>query len=202
MYEYINKSEEFASEGVALLPMQFYNKENITKLSQIACSRLQDMHNRIVDVATKRLLENATGEQLDEIGRQMNIYRLQEQTDEQYRSMIYMFIYAQISESTRDEIVALLKLFTGGQAVWLYRGFGTVVDVIIYSWCVGTQDFADVIAGLFPINTDLRICTHGRGHYFGFEGGGEFVKGFGTTDEEQGYELSGGGISSLIYSTT
>lgn len=202
MYEYIEKSDKFASDGVALLPMQFYNKDNITNLTNIACSRLQDMHNRIVDLATKRLLDSANGEQLDEIGRQMNIYRLQEQTDEQFRSMIYMFIYAQVSECTRDEIVALLRLFTGGQAVWLYRGFGSVVDVIIYSWCIGTQDFADVLASLFPINTDLRICSHGRGHYFGFEDGGEFVKGFGTTDDETGYELSGGGISSLIYTNT
>lgn len=202
MYTYLNGEQDFKGDGEKLLPIQFYEKENINTLISIFCERLQNVRNIMLEISNDTLLDTASGEQLDEIGRQINIYRLENQDDEQYRAMLWLFIQAQLSEGTRDDIVNLLKKFTGGRAVWVYKGFGPFVDVNMFSWCIGTHDYAKSVVDLFPVNTNLRLCTHGRGHFFGFEGGGEFVSGFGSTTLEEGFETGQGGLASLIYSRT
>lgn len=203
MYTYLDEKDEsaFVEEGVRLLPMQFARSENIQNIVNLSCERVAFLVEKAKEIANETLLETAYGAQLEEIGGQLNIPRLLNQTDEQYRSMLWMHIYAKTSGPSRDEVVNLLKLFTGGEVVWLYKGAGYTVDVNMYTWCIGDESYSDTIRSIFPVNTDLRVCSFGRGFAFGFEGTPE-VKGFGSTSDAVGFEIGSGGMASLLFTTS
>jgi hypothetical protein len=200
-YTYISDNKTFIDDTLKLVTQQYYGKENINSLVEIIADRYLNIRDNISSLIDERLLNTATGKNLDDIGEQMNIYRLEGQSDEQYRAMIWLYILAQESDITRDDIVSLLKAFTGGEAVWVYKGYKDDVDVNMYTWCIGGVEYKDFLVGIFPINTSLRICSHGRGFFFGFNEDDAFIKGFGTITEEEGYEMTAGSLASLVYTS-
>ena len=65
--DFINEEDDFVEAAIAALP-DYLNKENTRNLLTIHLDRLKEVEIALVDLAEGRLLENAEGAILDEIG--------------------------------------------------------------------------------------------------------------------------------------
>ena len=69
--DFINEEDDFVEDAIAALP-DYLNKENTRNLLTIHLERLKEIEVALVDLAEGRLLENAEGFILDEVGEQLN----------------------------------------------------------------------------------------------------------------------------------
>lgn len=195
--EYIKQNPTLLEDTQDLLLSQFEESTNIQKLLSVAVSAFQDVERSTVELATGRLLTEAVGAQLDEIGGQLGVARLTA-SDEGYRTAIKVAGRSRNSAITRDALVELLGLLAGNSATDIYRGVAHYVDLTIISSCVSPELIGPQIQGVFPLNTKLRIVAK-EAVPFGFEGD-DGSQGFGAYPVDNGYG-DGGRMSGFLYAS-
>lgn len=106
------KDTQHASEGNALLPMQYADKPNVSGVLGTLMNRVQELENTLYDVWFFLLLDNARGDQLDLWGK----FLVQPRggwTDAQYRAILRTRIRVYISKGRPEDVIAIARLALG-----------------------------------------------------------------------------------------
>ncbi|UUW39691.1 hypothetical protein VP14_004 [Vibrio phage VPMCC14] len=148
----------FVEDGLSELPWIQTQRENYYKLADLLIQRLNNIQNEVVRLSYLRFLDVAEGDLLDIIASRYFIER-NDKTDEGLRTAIKLFALRQAVEPTRDEIVNILNILTDKGFVKIYKGSNNYIEVVISIDCLPTSELRDQIADLFPINTNLKVCT-------------------------------------------
>lgn len=193
--DYIEQNPDLLTETQDLLLSQFELSTNIQGILSVAVTAFQEVERSAVELAVERLLVNAVGVQLDEIGGQLGVSRLTA-TDEEYRSAIKVAGRSRHSNIDRDSLISLLSLISGNDVTEVYKGYGHYVDLSMLSSCIDPALTGPQIQDAFPLNTLLRVVAK-EGIAFGFDGDDD-AEGFGAYPADNGFG-NGGRLSGLIY---
>lgn len=186
---------DHTDRAIANLLFQFKESDNIKSLVSVFTDELQLVEAEAIKILTLRILEIATGQQLDNIGEILKTPR-RNANDEEYRIVLKIRNIRQTSEGTTEDILDILRLFTGDSEVNLYRGLKYFVDITYFGDCNTRARDVATIQSFFPVVTSLRIVLT-SGIPFGFLGDAG-AEGFGSIHDV----TAGGSFVSLLHSTT
>lgn len=193
---HIHPLPDFVQGGIDYIPSDiFQNKENALSLITIFLERLREMDLRLVEMAEMRTVLMAEGENLDEIGRQLGIYR-NGLNDPEYRAVIIILTGNNSKSGTREDVIATLRQLFGENGATVYKGYNYRVDINIFNTCMEVTDILPQIIDMLPLVTHLRVVEN-NGYPFGFEGDNEAFGWSSVWDEER--DLGAGGMASLVF---
>ena len=194
---FIKPLDSFVSEVINYLP-DYLRKDNLVKFMTVFLDRLEALDNSFIQLAEYRLLVNAQGVVLDDIGTQMGLYR-NGQSDDDFRTILLIRQAVAGKGGTRPQVEeALQNLFSATN--WsLYKGTNYRIDLYASSPCFDLVNISEDIVETFPIMTQLRIVeTDYLNIGFGFEGD-EDAGGFGSSNDESASEA--GMLLKVVYVT-
>jgi hypothetical protein len=145
---------------------QFKNSTTLKKLVKVFVDELQLVESEVIKLLTLRTIEDATGQQLDDLGAVLKISRMG-QTDEQYRATIKIRYLRDATEGTTEDVLKLLRLFTGDIGITMYKGDRYFVDLDLFAGCREDPITIAQLSKFFPVVTNLRV-TAKTGVSFGF----------------------------------
>ena len=167
--DFINAEDDFVEAAIAALP-DYLNKPNTQNMLRIGLERLKDVETALIDLAEGRLIENASGVILDEIGEQLNKPR-NGLSDSSYRSSLNIYQASLNNSGTRSEANETLSSLFPDSSYFLYKGKNYRIDLYAKSECFEVETLPDEIKDIFPVITHLRILELPlAGFAFGFEG--------------------------------
>lgn len=140
------------------LPDYMRTHENFCKLIEINAERWQLFDVEVVKVAYFRLLDEAMGVVLDNIGQEVNVPR-RGQTDDEYRAFIKLRFLRRTTEPTRPSLVQLLTIMSGGAKPLIYKGKNRKVHTILPRRCLDGRNVGLELEDTFPINTNLSVSS-------------------------------------------
>lgn len=194
---YIKPLDDFVIGGVSLLP-DYLKHDTLEAILTIFLNRLKVVESSAITMAEFRLLANAEGTYLDEIGSQMNIPR-NGQNDDDYRTILLIRQAAAGKSGTRSQIAITLDSLFSSTDWSIYKGYNYRADVYASTPCFELSSVVDDLIEIFPVMTNLRIVeTEYSGNMFGFEGDDE-SSGFGSSNDPSATEA--GMLGKLVYST-
>ena len=195
--DHIQIKENFVQEGLDYLP-ESLQKPNIQKILQIDLERWKVIDDTLYQLAVRRLLAEATGVYLDDIGARFQIYR-NGLDDDDYRATLFLKTGEAQKHGTRSDIINVLYQLLGDGAIFTWKGDKYRFDVAINSPCFNLTTTANDIAGLMPLITDLRVVD-GMGVPFVFDEDPD-GEGFGISNYS-GAPVSWGGLMFTAYTST
>ena len=131
------KIEEHVEEGLGHFTSVFKDKENIKKLATVFLERTQELEDVLYDLYSKRDLNNATGYQLDGLGKIVGIER-GGRDDDDYRNLIIAKIGQNTSKGFPENLITVFNLITKSDRSHLLENF--IAECEIY----GNNDFSDM----------------------------------------------------------
>lgn len=189
--------DSFVDEVINYLP-DYLKKDNLVKFLTIFLDRLEALDNAWIELAEYRLLVNAQGVVLDDIGKQMGLYR-NGQSDDDFRTILLIRQAAAGKGGTRPQVEETLQNLFGTTNWSLYKGTNYRIDLYASSPCFDLVNISEDIVETFPIMTQLRIVeTDYLNMGFGFEGD-EDAGGFGSSNDESASEA--GMLLKVVYVT-
>ena len=192
---HIHPLPDFVEEGFNYIPSDiFKDKENFETTLRILLQRLEFIDQKMVELAELRTTLNAEDAILDEIGRQLGIYR-NGLNDPEYRAVIMILTGNNSKSGTRSEIIATLKQLFGEDGVTTYKGYNYRLDINIFNTCMEVSDILPEIIDMLPLVTHLRVVEN-QGYPFGFNGD---AQAFGFASVYDSERTGAGGMSTLIY---
>lgn len=177
--DHIQIKENFVQEGLDYLP-EALQKPNIQKILQIDLERWKVIDDTLYQLAIRRLLSEATGVYLDDIGARFQIFR-NGLDDNDYRATLFLKTGEAQKHGTRSDIINVLYQLLGTESVFTWKGDKYRFDIAISSPCFNLSTTAEDIAALMPLITNLRIVD-GIGVPFVFDGDDD-GEGFGISDD-------------------
>lgn len=165
--DHIQLNPDFIQTYLDLLP-EGLREGTLEQFIGVEVERYEIVQNALYQLAVGRLLSEAKGAYLDDIGARFQIYR-NGLDDDEYRATIYLKTGSSQKHGTRNEIVQILENLFGVGSVDTYKGNNFRFDVAVSSPCFGSTATAEDIAELMPLVTDLRVVS-GLGVPFGFDG--------------------------------
>lgn len=192
---HIHPLPDFVQGGLDFLPSEvFKDKENFNTVLRIILERLERMDKKMVELAELRTTLNATDDNLDEIGRQLGIYR-NGLNDPEYRAVILILTGNNSKSGTRADIISTLKQLFGDDGVTTYKGYNYRLDINVFNTCMEIPDILAQIIDMLPLVTHLRLVEN-QGYPFGMEGD---QQAFGFASVYDSDRTGAGGLSTLIY---
>ncbi|KAB3178463.1 hypothetical protein F9047_11055 [Escherichia coli] len=192
---HIHPLPDFVKGGFDYVPSDiFTGKENFEKTLRILLERLEYIDQKMVELAELRTTLNAEDAILDEIGRQLGIYR-NGLNDPEYRAVIMILTGNNSKSGTRADIIATLKQLFGEDGVTTYKGHNYRLDINIFNTCMEVTDILPEIIDMLPLVTHLRVVEN-QGYPFGFNGD---AQAFGFASVYDSERTGAGGMSTLIY---
>ena len=189
--------DSFVDEVINYLP-DYLKKDNLVKFLTIFLDRLEALDNAWIELAEYRLLVNAQGVVLDDIGKQMGLYR-NGQSDDDFRTILLIRQAAAGKGGTRPQVEESLQNLFSTTNWELYKGKNYRIDLYASSPCFDLNNVVDDIVELFPIMTQIRVVeTDYLNMGFGFEGD-EDAGGFGSSNDESASEA--GMLLKVVYVT-
>ena len=194
---FIKPLDSFVSEVINYLP-DYLRKDNLVKFMTVFLDRLEALDNSFIQLAEYRLLVNAQGVVLDDIGTQMGLYR-NGQSDDDFRTILLIRQAATGKGGTRPQVEEALQNIFNTTNWSLYKGTNYRIDLYASSPCFDLVNISEDIVETFPIMTQLRIVeTDYLNMGFGFEGD-EDAGGFGSSNDESASEA--GMLLKVVYVT-
>ena len=194
---FIKPLGSFVEEAVGYLP-DYLKKDNLTKFLTVFLERLETLDSSFISLAEFRLLSNAEGVVLDDIGEQMGLYR-NGQSDDDFRTILLIRQAAAGKGGTRPQVEETLQNLFSTTNWSLYKGANYRIDLYASSPCFDLVNISEDIVETFPIMTQLRIVeTDYLNMGFGFEGDGD-AGGFGSSNNESASEA--GMLLKVVYIT-
>lgn len=192
---HIHPLPDFVEGGFNYIPSDiFKDKENFETTLRILLERLEFIDQKMVELAELRTTLNAEDAILDEIGRQLGIYR-NGLNDPEYRAVIMILTGNNSKSGTRSEIIATLKQLFGEDGVTTYKGYNYRLDINIFNTCMEVSDILPEIIDMLPLVTHLRVVEN-QGYPFGFNGD---AQAFGFASVYDSERTGAGGMTTLIY---
>ena len=109
---------------------QYKGKTNFTKLFEVFSVEFQNIENMFWDLYEKRWITSSEGQQLDNLGYNLDIER-QGLSDTDYRQIIYAKIGQYNSNGTIDEISSLVKLMTNADKIIINELYPAKIEITI-----------------------------------------------------------------------
>ncbi|QPI18076.1 hypothetical protein POP15_028 [Pectobacterium phage POP15] len=192
---HIHPLPNFVQDGFDYLPSGIFdNKENFQTVLRILLERLEFIDKKMVELAELRTTLNASDAILDEIGKQLGIYR-NGLNDPEYRAVIMILTGNNSKSGTRADIIATLKQLFGDDGVTTYKGYNYRLDINVFNTCMEITDILPQIIDMLPLVTHLRVVEN-QGYPFGMEGD---AQAFGFASVYDSERTGAGGMSTLIY---
>lgn len=194
--DFIKINENMDQEVFDLLLDQFKEKDAYLAFIEVIKDTQKDFERLLVDLAEKRRLPLAEGQQLTDIGQDLGVDRTTDD-DNEYRAAIYLAGFKKKAGGTRDEVAAALNQISGTMP-FLYSGLYKIVDVTLNTEGKPSLETIQEITRILPINTSYII-----GHApddskpFGFDGDDD-CGGFGSVNQPDDEDV-GGWCSMLAY---
>jgi hypothetical protein len=182
---------DLVARAKSLLLSQFQTKENINKVVEALVEQVQELDNTAVSLQSVRMLDNAYGVYLDNIGQKLKVDR-SSLNDDDYKTAIKVRMLKNSSKGSYDDIHAIMSLLTYNLPVYIKNNHYYVIELTAYLACLNTETGLEMIKQLFPAGVALRI-QNSSSTPFGFEGNPK-AKGFSSTS----YNTVQGQICSLI----
>lgn len=195
--DHIRIQDTFVQDGLDYLP-ESLKKGNIQAVINIDLQRWKLLEGILYDLAINRLLANATGIYLDDIGARYQIYR-NGLDDDNYRATLFLRTGEAQKHGTRSDIISVLSQLLGEGTVQTYKGDNYRFDVAVSSPCFNVATTGEDIANLMPLVTDLRVVD-GLGIPFVFDED-DTGEGFGFSDDTSVPSKGGRLYFSSYYST-
>ena len=149
----------FVISAIEEYPDYLQSKEYFIKLATWYAKRWESIDIEIVKLAYLRLLDNAIGVNLDNIGALLGVDRY-DQDDDSYRALIKFRSARQTSNATRPDVVSLLtKLFYGDTPI-IYKGVQGFIEVTVPKACFDYSTLSSEMESLFPITTNLWVIEN------------------------------------------
>lgn len=193
---YITPRPEFTQEAIDQVLVQFKNSPNYNDIIRIFSDRVSGVYEASVETVYSFLINEAVGEQLDEIGAKLKIYR-RDASDDVYRTKIKLYMGSFRGSATRDEIVELLISLADNGDARIYKGINGFIDVSMLSVNLTDPESGAEMASIFPILADLSISNRTEEVPFGFTDARHVVGGFGDSTTSG----HGGSFSGTTYQT-
>jgi|AGFT01.1.fsa_nt_gi hypothetical protein len=192
---HIHPLPDFVKGGVDYLPSGIFDgKENFQTVLRILLERLEFIDKKMVELAELRTTLNAEDFNLDEIGRQLGIFR-NGLNDPEYRAVIMILTGNNSKSGTRADIISTLKQLFGDDGVTTYKGYNYRLDINIFNTCMEVTDILPQILDMLPLVTHLRVVEN-QGYPFGMQGD---AQAFGFASVYDDNRTGAGGMSTLIY---
>lgn len=192
---HIHPLPDFVQGGFDYVPSDIFDgKENFEQTLRILLERLEFIDKKMVELAELRTTLNAEDAILDEIGRQLGIYR-NGLNDPEYRAVIMILTGNNSKSGTRADVISTLKQLFGEDGVTTYKGYNYRIDINIFNTCVEVPEILQQIVDMLPLVTHLRVVEN-QGYPFGFNGDNEA---FGFASVYDTDRTGTGGMSTLIY---
>lgn len=192
---HIHPLPNFVQDGFDYIPSDIFDgKDNFQTTLRILLERLEFIDKKMVELAELRTTLNAEDAILDEIGRQLGIYR-NGLNDPEYRAVIMILTGTNSKSGTRADIISTLKQLFGDDGVTTYKGHNYRLDINIFNTCMEVTDILQQIVEMLPLVTHLRVVENDD-YPFGFEGDAQAF-GFASVYDTERY--GAGGMSTLIY---
>lgn len=193
---HIHPLDNFVSDGIDYLPGDFLReKENLVKFLSVYLERMKAVDEMMVNLAEGRLLQNAGGVNLDEIGAQVGIDR-NGLSDMNYRAIITILLSSTAKHGTRPEVIGTLKQLFGAENFTTYKGDNYRFDINIFNSCFEIETAIQEIKDMLPMPTYLRLVKS-EGLPFGFKND-SYAVGFGSVSTSR---TGQGGLSNLVYTS-
>ena len=151
---YIKPLDDFVTNGVSLLP-DYLKHDTLEAILTIFLNRLKVVEDSAITMAEFRLLANAEGTYLDEIGSQMNIPR-NGQNDDDYRAIL-LIRQAAGKSGTRPQIAETLDSLFSSTDWSIYKGYNYRIDVYASTPCFELSSVVDDLIEIFPVMTSMRV---------------------------------------------
>ena len=177
--DHIKIKENFIQEGLDYIP-EALQQPNISKVLQIDLERWKVVDDTLYFLAVNRLLAEASGIYLDDIGARFQIYR-NGLDDDNYRATLFLKTGEAQKHGTRSDIINVLYQLLGTESVFTWKGDNYRFDIAINSPCFNLASTAEDIAALMPLITNLRIVD-GLGVPFVFDEDND-GEGFGISED-------------------
>ena len=104
------KIEDHVEQGLALLISQYRDKPRIAALLSSYLRRVQELEDAAFDVLVSKLIDSATGAQLEFIGRIVGQHNERDWDDDTYRLYIKARIRANQTGGHADDVIDVLNL--------------------------------------------------------------------------------------------
>lgn len=205
--DHIEYWDNISSDTYDLLLQQFKSSENIVKLTSIFSACKKDLDIAIINLAKLRLMDNAVGKILDEIGEELGVDR-NDADDDTYRIILKIRAFRVSSAGTRPQIIDLISRFTGTEkeSINTYIGINKSFDIAFYPNCFEIRETLDEFIKIFPVVSSYRlieksgtplgfISLYNNSNNYGFKGFSSYFDI--NTELGAGY----GHIASLIAAT-
>lgn len=194
---HIHSLDNFVADGIDYLPGDFLReKENLVKFLSVYLERMKAVDEMMVNLAEGRLLQNAGGVNLDEIGAQVGIER-NGLSDMNYRAIITILLASTAKHGTRPEVIGTLQQLFGTENFTTYKGDNYRFDINIFNSCFEIETAIEEIKDMLPMPTYLRLIKS-DGIPFGFKDDA-YALGFGSVGSSS--RTGPGGLSSLVYTS-
>lgn len=161
--QHVPNREELALER---LPSQFAYSPNVQELLKVSMGEMQLIEDTMYDLLTLRTLNEATGQQLDNIGAKLNLKRTSS-SDDAYRTALRVKALSKTSNGTEEDIIQLFRLVSGDPNVSFYKFQPYGVVATYNSFCL-PEGSTQRLLELFPLVTDLYLEEYDTAKGFGF----------------------------------
>lgn len=116
-------------QALARLLYQYAIATNFQKLLTAFVQQVQVIENALVDMNTLRYLNDAVGQQLDNIGEIVGLPRPPGLSDAAYRLELLGQVKINISQGQPEQVIQVFALFTGEMQVRLFEMFPAAIKV-------------------------------------------------------------------------
>lgn len=154
--------DDHADQAVELLLEQFRDSERLHDLLRAYVAQIEDLERVLWDMLTLRSLDDATGAQLDGLGRIAAEPR-SGRSDADYRAAIRVRLLILRSNGTLPEILRILSLVAVGAETGSVYGItlppGSALVEIREDWTVGLPTLQRVASAIAPGGVRLDVLT-------------------------------------------
>ncbi len=175
----IGVDDDFVTDTLSEYPDYLQSKEHFIKLAGWYAEQWKALDDEVVKLGYLRLLDNATGVLLDNIGSFLGVDRY-DQADDSFRGRIKLRSLRQTTDGTRDEIINLLTIIFGGESPRVFKGDHGFVELTIPASCLSRSTLSEELEDLFPISTNLWLLERRTGKPFNLVDSKDNVQPVGT----------------------
>lgn len=202
---HIKDNPDFVEEAKELSLYQFNNSPNIQAGIEISAERWKTLYTLLNELATGRLLENAQGVVLDNIGESIGLPRT-DADDDQYRVAIQLRAYARNINNDLDSMLDIIARYTGVpvEEISVYKGYFKTYKFQIVTPFL-TEEALQEIIRLFPVLASVTFYKKDRSKSLAFistsrDSSDPNVLGLSTTNPSAS-EDNVGYLAASVYST-
>ena len=167
----------------------------IQTIQKAVAEEIAELQKICFGYAEKQLLESAEGNDLDFLSAYYDIYRQQNENDNELKQRVLVNFKRQSISVSRGDIEDLLEQILGDDSFTIINRTGSNIWLMTPIACYTSKDYS-TIADMFPLNHNLKVSNYERA-YLG-RGDNPNAKPFSSFFVE-GDEVTGGSFTAFVY---